>query len=589
MRSLVAQLAATDDIDWLELGMGLAGGLVLFLLGMSQVTDALKAIAGDRLRWTLAKLSTNRMTGAATGTVVTAVIQSSSVTTVLVVGFVAASLLSVVQAAPVIIGANLGTTVTAQVIALDITDYALGLLAVGAIVGLASGRDRVKQIGKAIVGLGFVFLGMDTMSEAMAPLGTYEPFLDLVADSSSPIIGLLIGMGFTALVQSSSATTGIVVVMAGDGLLDLETGIAIILGANIGTCVTALLAAVGKSRDALRAAMVHVLVNVFGAVGWIFLIGQLAEVVRAVTADPSVSEGAIVAAASPQQLANAHTFFNLANTVVFLILLKPLVALATRIVPAKRFVPVPASTAAFLEPDDIGTPVLALEGARNELMRMGLHVRDMLQRALPAAISGSRADLAEIASMDDEVDALHAQVVAYLGEVSKGPLDGEQRRELLGLLDVANELEHLADLMETNLVAVGEDRIDKLVTVSPATGSTLDSLHESVLDALDTALAALGTRDADAAKRVINAKPAFKALERSTTEHLAGRLAVAEPLRVEAYSLEVELVESMRLVHAGCRRIARAVRRAVATQSADPIADAVDADPNEPAHPTPDP
>ena len=254
-------MTVAESVDWLDLSMGLTGGLALFLLGMGQITASLKAVAGDRLRAVLARLSSNRIVGALTGSVTTAVIQSSSVTTVLTVGFVSASLLSVTQAASVIIGANLGTTVTAQVIALDVTDYALGMLAAGAAVAGAAGarRQTLSEIGSAIAGLGFVFLGLDVMSDAMAPLGTYQPFLDLLENSSSPIIGLAIGAIFTGLVQSSSATTGIVVVMGASGLLDLETGIAIILGANIGTAITALLAAIGKSRDAWRAAMIHVL------------------------------------------------------------------------------------------------------------------------------------------------------------------------------------------------------------------------------------------------------------------------------------------------------------------------------------------
>ena len=253
-----------ESIDWVNLSMGLAGGLALFLLGMGQITVSLKAVAGDRLRAVLARLSSNRIAGALTGSVTTAIIQSSSVTTVLTVGFVSASLLSVTQAASVIVGANLGTTVTAQVIALDVTEYALGLLAAGAAVAAAAGRQRhtLSEVGTAAVGLGFVFLGLDVMSDAMSPLGTYEPFLDLLADSSSPSVGLVIGAVFTGLVQSSSATTGIVVVMGASGLARARDGHRHHPRREHRHGVTAVLAAIGKSRDAWRAALVHVLVNV---------------------------------------------------------------------------------------------------------------------------------------------------------------------------------------------------------------------------------------------------------------------------------------------------------------------------------------
>ncbi|MDH3295190.1 MAG: Na/Pi symporter, partial [Acidimicrobiia bacterium] len=341
------------DIDWGTLLMGLAGGLALFLVGMGQVTEALKALGDDRLRWALARLSSNRFMGATTGGLVTAVIQSSSVTTVLTVGFVSAGLLSLTQAASLIIGANLGTTVTAQVIALKITDYALALLAIGALMSVAVRRQQVRYLGTAIAGLGFVFLGMDIMSDAMSPLRTYDPFLNLMSETTNPLLALAIGAVFTGLVQSSSATTGIVVVMAADGLISLETAIAIILGANIGTCVTALLAAIGKGSDAFQAAMIHVAVNVIGASVAVFFIPQIADVVRSIgSAGTEFAAGT----ASPRQIANAHTLFNLGNTVVFLALLDPLVRTVRRVAPYRARRTVGEGEAAFLNDDLIETP-----------------------------------------------------------------------------------------------------------------------------------------------------------------------------------------------------------------------------------------
>lgn len=319
-------------LDWPAIVMGLGGGLALFLIGMGRVTASLKSLAGDRLRAALARLSANRVIGATTGAVVTAIIQSSSVTSVLVVGFVSANLLSLTQAASVIVGSHLGTTVTAQVIAFDVTQWALGLLAVGALVAAVAGRERWQQVGGVVAGLGFVFFGMGVMSEAMAPLGEHEPFLDLLAADRTPLIALAVGAGFTALVQSSSATTGIVVVMASQGLIELETGIALVLGAAIGTCVTALLAAIGRPPDAVRAAVVHVVVNTVGAIVGVMLIGQLADAVRWFGDDGSA------VAASPRQIANAATLFHLVNTVVFVAALSPVVAFARRIVPDRAFV-----------------------------------------------------------------------------------------------------------------------------------------------------------------------------------------------------------------------------------------------------------
>ena len=537
--------------DWPTLIMGLAGGLTLFLIGMGQVTDSLKALGDDRLRWALARLSSNRFLGATTGGVITAIIQSSSVTTVLTVGFVSAGLLSLVQAAPIIIGANLGTTVTAQVIALDITDYAYGLLAVGALTAAVTKRHQLKAFGLALAGLGLVFVGMEVMSDSMSPLKTYQPFLDLIADASNPAIALLIGAAFTGLVQSSSATTGIVVVMAGDGLIDLETGIAIILGANIGTCITAVLAALGKGTEAMRTAMVHVAVNTIGASSWIFFVGPLADVASKITADS--------ATATPRQIANAHTVFNLANTVVFLAALPLLVALVRRLVPEGVGKAAPADEAAFLDESLLDTPVLALEVTHKEVMRLGLMVRGLLGDAVGAALTGTRQELTELEARDKEVDAVHEQIIAYLAEVSRGPLGEAQRADVLALLGAANSLEGLADAIETNVVRKGYRRLDQMVQISADTAARINELADASLDALDLALEALGTRSLAAIEQVSATKEDFQALQHATTEHLAARLAADEPGRVQAYSFEIELVEALRLVHRHCRRIARAL------------------------------
>jgi len=245
--------------------MQLFGGLALFLFGMEQMSDSLKAVAGEKMKTILSKLTTNRVSGALTGALVTAVIQSSSVTTVLVVGFISAGLMSMSQSIGVIMGANIGTTITAQIVAFKVTKYALLMISVGFTMLFFSQQHKIKQYGGMLMGLGLVFFGMGVMSEAMHPLRSYQPFLDLMVNMSNPLLGILVAAAFTALVQSSSATTGIVIVMASQGFISLPAGIALAFGANIGTCVTALLAAIGKPREALRAAAVHVLFNVLGA------------------------------------------------------------------------------------------------------------------------------------------------------------------------------------------------------------------------------------------------------------------------------------------------------------------------------------
>ena len=300
-------------LEHYDLWTGLFGGLALFLFGMDLLTRALKVVAGDRMKDILAKLTSNRFVGALTGAVVTAIVNSSSVTTVIMVGFVSAGLLSMAQCVGVIMGANIGSTMTAQILAFKVSKIALPMVTAGFLVWFLAKGKKTKQYGSAVLGLGLVFYGMFVMSNAMRPLRDYEPFLDLMKAVDLRILAVIIGAVFTAIIQSSAATTGIVIVMAGQGLLKLEAAIALALGANIGTCATAGLAVIGKPREAVRAAVVHVLFNIAGVALWFAFVPELAALVRSISGG-----GASAAEAAPRQIANAHTIFNIANTLIFI-------------------------------------------------------------------------------------------------------------------------------------------------------------------------------------------------------------------------------------------------------------------------------
>ena len=242
---------ATGAISWAALIMTLAGGLALFLYGMEKMSEGMKKSAGNRMRNILSALTNNRIIGMVVGAFVTMVIQSSSATTVMLVSFVQAQLMTFVQCLGVILGADIGTTITAQLIAFKLTDYALLMIAVGFTLTMFSKKDSTKYIGEAILGFGILFFGMKLMSDAMKPLRTYQPFINMLRGLENPILGLLVGTVFTALIQSSSAFTGIIIVLAQQGLLTLEAGIPLVMGANIGTCITAGLASIGTSRSSL--------------------------------------------------------------------------------------------------------------------------------------------------------------------------------------------------------------------------------------------------------------------------------------------------------------------------------------------------
>ena len=340
----------TDSIKWFTLIVGLVGGLTLFLLGMDLMTDALRLVVGDKAKAVLEKLTANRFVGLLTGAGITAVIQSSSVTTVLVVGFISAGLMTFVQSIPIILGSNIGTTFTAQIIAFNITSWALVLVSLGFLVTTLSKKRKRKSQGTAVMGLGLIFFGMVVMGEAMSPLRTYEPFIDAMKTLDNPLLGILVGAVITAVLQSSSATTGIVIVLASQGLITPAAGIALVIGANIGTSITALLAAIGKPRDAQRAAVAHLLFNVGGVILWIPFVGWLVSFVG------SVGGG------TAREVANAHTIFNVVNAMIFLPFVNQFAALVTKLVPDK---PVEGEMRPiYLDESLIRSPSLALSAAR---------------------------------------------------------------------------------------------------------------------------------------------------------------------------------------------------------------------------------
>lgn len=536
---------ASAEIDLFLVLAGLFGGLAIFLLGMDRMTEALKLIAGERMRDILARLTSNRIMGLLTGAVVTAVIQSSSVTTVLVVGFISSGLMTFVQSIGVIIGANIGTTITAQIIAFKITSYALVGVAVGFGFSFFSKQPLRQAQGTALMGLGLVFFGMSVMGDAMAPLRSSATFIDTMARLENPLFGIFVGMVFTALVQSSSATTGIVIVLAQQGLITLETGIALILGANVGTSITALLAAIGKPREAMRAAVGHTLFNVGGVVIWLPFLGLLASTVAG------------LGGGTAREVANAHTFFNVANALIFIGFVPQFAALVERLVPDRPEAEERVIRIKYLDRELLRTPSLAIDRARLELLRMADRVRTMLATVLPEILDGTRWSLAEVEAMDDEVDALHGHIVKYLGEISGQRLSPRSTAELIGVMEAANDLEAIGDVIETNLVQLGLARIEHGLSVSDSTRTVLSDFHGAIAEALDLAMLALTQKNADAARRVGKMKSEINSMERAASAHQVERLMAEAPDRVATYRLEIDVIANLKRIYYFAKRIAR--------------------------------
>ncbi len=544
------------EIDLLDLITGLVGGLALFLLGIQQLTRALQNVTSDRLRIMLVRLSGTPLRGAVSGTLTAGLIQSSTATVVLIIGFVVAGAMTLVPAVGVVLGANLGTTLTIQLIAFDVTRFALLMVAAGFAVSSIKRLDAFRSPGRIVMGLGLVFFGMDVMAGAVAPMQEHPFIAELLSDTSAIAIGLFAGAALTAIVQSSSATSGIVVVLASQGLVDLEVGIAILMGASIGHCVTPMIAGFGTARSGLRVAVVHAAVNTAGVGVAVWLIPQLADL--AVWMSPShegLSGTAQQAAETPRQLANAYTVFKLGMLVVFLPFSRLIAHAVERLVPDRADDDRPG--ARYIDDDVLDTPDVALELSRRELGHLGGEVVEMLDAAMPTVLHGSEEALLELEEHDRRIDAIHAELLHYLGHIGGHEISDRQSDELLRSIAIANDLETIGDVIQTNLVQVGRRRLRDGVVPSEPTTEAVGAFHALIADRLRTTVQAIADGDRSLAQEIVDSKPLVEEQRLEIGSHLVERLRADAPNRVRSYEREVEVISHLQRISALTRHIAR--------------------------------
>ncbi len=547
----------------LEIGailMGLAGGLAIFLYGMELLTNALKASTGKRLKTLLARMTTNRFKGVMAGALVTAIIQSSSVTTVLVVGFVSAGLMHLSQTIPIIMGASIGTTITAQIIAFKITHFALLIIAGGFAMQFLGRNEVTQRTGIMIFGFGMIFFGMSLMGDATAPLRDYPPFIRFLQEMEHPLYGILASAAFTAIVQSSSATTGVIIVLATQGLITLDQGIALVLGANIGTCVTALLAAIGKSREALRAAMVHITFNTLGVLAWFWFIPEFAALVRSISPVHTQLAGIDrLAAETPRQIANAHTLFNVGNTLLFIGFTAWFAKLVTWMIPVTKEEKTHRVAPKYLDKSLLDTPALALDRVRMEIGRMAERVLPMLRQGVHLAIDGNAQELSELSRMDSEVGMLHGPILDYLRELAKGDLRSDEAELLHHYLTIASYYESIGDNLKLHLIHVGRKRLHEEMVVSEETRKLFEELVDELFHLLEQATQAVTRMDKKAARKVLKAKSRISHLCTDIERHIVQRMTAEAPMRRITYQTETELLEALKRVYYFTKRIGKEV------------------------------
>jgi phosphate:Na+ symporter len=551
--------AATQEVDWLQLGMGLFGGLALFLGGLDVLSEGLKMAAGNTLRTVLQKLTVNRFMGATTGAFVTAVLNSSSVTTVLVVGFVTAGVMTLAQSVGVIMGANIGSTMTAQLLAFNLSAYSLIPIAIGFFMTFTSKSDRPKYFGMMILGLGLVFYGMGLMSEGMKPLRSYEPFLDILASMENPLFGILAGAVFTGLVQSSAATVGIAIAMASEGLLALPAGIALALGANIGTCVTALLAALGKPTEAVRTAVVHISFNIAGVLIWLPFLTILADIAIDISPAASGLEGtAKLAAEVPRQIANANTLFNVLNTLIFIGFTTWFARLAEKLIPERAQAKDVIIEPEFLDEGALEAPSIALENARREIERAGLITLEMMESLRDALEKKNKQQLDDVARRDDEVDILESAVMTYLGQIRQRMLTEDEGATQQALMTAMMNIESVADVIETDMVGLVKAYLEGEYEVSTQeTQDMVKGLFEAVRRSVELVVKAVGQSDQRAAQEVLLLKDDIRDFADRFFERHAQRLHTDDPKYLQRVRLMMTFIEQLRHMYTLTKRIAK--------------------------------
>ena len=547
--SLFASSSSNDaeGFSFFLIIIGLFGGLGMFLYGMEMMSDGMKMTAGNSMRAILKKLTSNRFIAVFVGAFITMIIQSSSATTVMLVSFVNSGLLNFVQALGVILGSNIGSTVTAQIVAFKVTDYALLLIAVGSIMTLFSKKDSAKHIGFVILGFGLLFYGMKVMSDTMKPLRTDPTFNIILTSFENPFLGIIAGAVFTALIQSSSATTGIVITLASSGSITLEAGIPLILGANIGTCITALLAGLKATRDAKRVAIGHVLFNVIGVLVFCFWIPTFADLVAQTTDNV------------PRQIANAHTIFNIVSTMLFIPFAPFISRTIIRYFPDKeklRNIEKPAIL--NLDEKVLSYPTAAINNAQAEISGVvGLTERVVGSLVSPFITDKDQSDVENpelnlitgLHQRLEKIKYLNENISNYLIKISQQDLTSHQSREVFALVSATNYLNSINDTVKVkfeNLIGKKESLDEGF---SDAGQEEILVYHAKLLKQIKRLNKYFAKYDRGKATKIMKKGKKYKDLEEKYRLEHFKRVSGNVSVSVATHQLHVELMDMLKQIN----------------------------------------
>lgn len=553
--------------------MGVIGGLGLFLYGMHMLSNGLKKTAGNKMRTILNTVTTNRFVAVGIGTIVTMITQSSSATTVMLVSFVQAKLISFTQTMGIVLGAGIGTTITLQLIAFKLTDYSLLIIGIGFMLYFFFSSKKIKNVGESIFGFGILFFGMYIMSDSMEPLRTFQPFIDIVLQLENPILGILIGTLFTALIQSSAAFLGIVLVFSMQGLISLEASIPLIFGANIGTTVTALLATINSNRDAKRVALSHTFFKVFAVILFVWWIPTFTELIKSIppTINGNETSAEMMDVIIPRQIANAHTVFNVLFTLAFLPFLKPIANLLYKILPDKEEEEIAPYKTRFLEDSLISTPTLALNLAKAEVLEFAEKVKRMSEIIIIPFFEDNEQVLDEVKELEKEVDYLQHKTAKYLTKISQQDIDENTAEESFQILQCSAEFEIIADLISTRLRNLAKKRIRFNLAFSNDGKAELTKFHSQTVKQVARAIDVFKDTKFERGKKLEQKYQKYKAGELNLKRSHFDRLRQDIPEAIQTNEMHLELIDILLRINRHAALIGRIMMGALEAEDENEV------------------
>ncbi|NLY36021.1 MAG: Na/Pi cotransporter family protein [Tissierellia bacterium] len=529
---------------WLTIILGVLTGLGLLLYGIQMMATGLQKVAGNRLKFFVEFLTRNRFIALLVGMIITIIVHSSSATSVMVVGFVNSGIMSLQQAVGVIMGANIGTTVTGQLLSFNLTRFAPIALAIGLVLQLTGKTTKRKNLAEVLIGMGILFIGMSLLKDAMNPLKGYPKFEEyLIRWGSNPFLGISLGIIITVLMQSSAATIALLIALGSEGILPLEAAIYILYGDNIGTCTTALFSSIGSSRNARRIAFIHLLFNIIGTVIFVLLLGKpLLKIVTAINPTDVA-----------RQIANSHSLFNIVNVIILFPLAGFLVKISEIVIPNKD----DKIETPILDPRFLGTPAIALKNTVTEIINMANMAKNSLECAILSYRNRDKLHIEESNRLEEQINNYQHLIMVYLQDISETDLSKTDRRLVDALFNTVSDIERIGDHAD-NIAELSNNFIDQDVEFDPESKTEIRAIIDHVLHTLSTLIDALRLGDVEKAKEVILLEDQMDIMERESRQNYINRMH-EKKVTIQSGVIFLDLLSNLERVLDHCNNIAQSI------------------------------